>query len=382
MAHKNTEGGFMFVKPLGVVLLGVVFIAFVGISSYGVTAGVPPLKTPALPPFKHFKGFSKVFTGKDAVKQAAKFLAGKRLTLRIGLGSEKNVTFVGVALRPVGENTYVPAYLIVEGATPAQYRALKREFEEFARVHFSTKVSGVKVSSTIEPNVNWDYAGSIDWITSTTGSFFSGKGVLELKGFYYYYPIDANTIEYYAKTKIRGDVSSSDMALKDLRLRVSKEGAYEAIDDFLPDGHIGPTTSYSEAVAVELSSDSAAKISASAGYSLNTNDGYYFRMDTHTLNPNDYVEFHAYDFKKNVPLLPDPPAFGKSFFFESAVTIKVRSPGNACHFGIFKYDASAEFYSLTPAVIIPISMPPYLETSPKDIKLSVFVYPPHTVFHG
>lgn len=89
---------------------------------------------------------------------------------------------------------------------------------------------------------------------------------------------------------------------------------YEVIDDFFPDGYMDPTTSYSEAVTLELSSDNAARISASAGYSMNTSDGHYFRMDTHTLHPNDYVDFHAYDCKKDVFLLPDPPTFGESFF--------------------------------------------------------------------
>jgi hypothetical protein len=88
-------------------------------------------------------------------------------------------------------------------------------------------------------------------------------------------------------------------------------------------------------------------------------------------------------FKKDVPLLPDPPAFGKSFFFESAVTMKVHSPtGDSCYFGVFNYDASAEFYAVNPlAGILPL--PPWLEIAPpKDIKISVFVSPPHTVLHG
>ncbi|NJE47840.1 hypothetical protein [Thermococcus sp. Bubb.Bath] len=118
------------------------------------------------------------------------------------------------------------------------------------------------------------------------------------------------------------------------------------------------TSSYSEVITVELDSEKTAKISASAGYSVNTNDGYYLRMDTHTLDPNNYVDFHAYDFKKDVPWLPDPPAFGKSFFFESAVTMKVKSPtSNACYFGIFNYDASAEFYVTNPLIGIVLATP-------------------------
>ncbi|ASJ00723.1 hypothetical protein [Thermococcus gorgonarius] len=326
---------------------------------------------------------TKVFTGPDASLHAHSFVKGKEVTLAINFSAIKDATFIGIALRPIGNGAYAPAYYVVQGAEPNDYPRLQRKFEEFAETHFRTQVSNIKIASAIEPNVNWNYAGSIDWVTSTS-SLFGQKGVLELKGFYYYYPIDSNTIEYYAKTRVRGDVSSSDVALKDLRLRVSTGGTYEALEDFLPDGHMGPMTSYSEAITVELDSEKTAQISASAGYSVNTNDGYYFRMDTHTLDPNNYVDFHAYDFKKDVPWLPDPPAFGMPFFFESAVTMKVKSPtNNACYFGIFNYDASAEFYVINTWLLgMPVTFPPYLVTAPKDIKISVFVYPPHTVFHS
>jgi hypothetical protein len=193
------------------------------------------------------------------------------------------------------DGAYIPAYYIVQGAKPKDYPCLQRKFEEFAENLFRVQVSDIKIASTIEPSVNWNYAGSIDWVTSTASSPFGQKGILELKGFYYY-SIDPSTTEYYAKTKVRGDVSSSDLALKDLHLRVSTQGTHEAIYDFLPDGHMDPMTSYSEAITVGLDSEKTAKISASAGYSVNTNDGYYFRMDTHTLDPNSYVDFHAYDF--------------------------------------------------------------------------------------
>lgn len=366
----------MRLKTMLAVLLGLLMVGVVWTSSYSIATNIQPSPSPKLPPLEPPKEFFKVFTGKNAISQAKIFLAGKHLTLTIKLNSMKNVTFVGIALRPVGEDTYIPAYYIVEGAKPSQYQLLMKKFETFAKVHFSVKVSNVRVSSAIEPNVNWNYAGSIDWITSTT-SFLNQKGVLELKGFYYYYIIDSNTIEYYAVTEVRGDVSSSWVSLKDLRLHVSREGTYEAIDDFLPDGHIGPTTSYSESVLIGLSSDKTAQISASAGYTVNTNDKYYFRMDTHTLNPNEYVDFHAYDFKKNVFLAPDHPAWGKSFYFKTAVTMKVNSPSNACYFGIFKYDASAEFYFQMPVGLVPV-----ITKSPNDIKISVYVYPPHTVFHS
>lgn len=358
------------------VLLGLLVVEVTGTLSYSVATNIHSSLSPKLPPLEPPKEFSKVFTGKNAVSQAEIFLAGKHLTLTVKFNSMKNLTFIGIALRPVGEDTYIPAYYIVEGAKPSQYQLLMKKFKTFAEAHFRSEVYNVRVNSAIEPNVNWNYAGSIDWITSTT-SFLNQKGVLELKGFYYYYIIDSNTVEYYAVTKVRGDVSSSRVSLKDLRLHVSREGTYEAIDDFLPDGHIGPTTSYSKSVLVGLSSDKIAQISASAGYTVNTNDKYYFRLDTHTLNPNQYVDFHAYDFKKNVFLAPDHPAWGKSFYFNTAVTMKVNSPSNACYFGVFEYDASAEFYFQVPVGVVPVTT-----KSPNDIKISVYVYPPHTVFYG
>ncbi|WP_460128227.1 hypothetical protein [Thermococcus prieurii] len=358
------------------VLLGLLIVEMIATSSYSIATGLQSSPSTKLPPLEPPKELSKVFTGKNAVSQAKAFLARKHLTLIIKFDSMKNVTFVGIALRPVGDDAYIPAYYIVEGAKPSQYQLLRKKFETFAEAHFKAEVSNVRVNSAIEPNVNWNYAGLVDWITSTT-SFLNQKGVLELKGFYYYYIVDSNTIEYYAVTKVRGDVSSSWVSLKDLRLHVSREETYEAIDDFLPDGHIGPTTSYSESILIGLSSDKTAQISASASYTVNTNDKYYFRMDTHTLNPNEYVDFHAYDFKKNVRFAPDHPAWGKSFYFKTAVTMHVNSPDNACYFGVFKYDASAEFYFQVPVGLVPV-----ITKSPNDIKISVYVYPPHTVFHS
>jgi len=363
-------------KSLFAVFLGLLIVEMIGTSSYSVATSTQPSPSLKLPPLEPSKEFSKVFTGKNAASQAEAFLAGKHLTLIIKFNSMKNVTFVGIVLRPVDEDVYIPAYYIVEGAKPSQYQILREKFEAFAEAHFKAKVSNVRVNSALEPNVDWNYAGSIDWITSTT-SFLNQKGVLELKGFYYYYVIDSNTIEYYAVTKVRGDVSSSWVSLKDLRLHVSRDGTYEAIDDFLPDGHIGPTTSYSESITIGLSSDKTAQISASAGYTENTDDKYYFRMDTHTLNPNEYVDFHAYDFKKNVRFAPDHPAWGKSFYFKTAVTMKVNSPSNACYFGVFRYDASAEFYFQVPVGLVPV-----ITKSPNGIKISVYVYSPHTVFHS
>jgi hypothetical protein len=159
--------------------------------------------------------------------------------------------------------------------------------------------------------------------------------------------VDLNTVEYYAITEIRGDVPSPWVSLKDLRLRISRDGTYEAIDDFLP--------------------------CAGADYSADSN--YHFRVDTHTLEPNDYVDFHAHDFKKNVRFAPDPPAWGRSFYLKTAVTMRVNSPSNACYFGVFKYDASAEFYFQVPVGVVPVTT-----KSPDDIKISVHVSPQHGVF--
>lgn len=367
----------MKLKSLLVILIGLLMVGMATGTSY-VSTQKP------IYPIQPQRPLVKVFTGPEASLYAHSFVKGKAVTLAINFSAIKDATFIGIALRSADNGVYIPAYYVVQGANPNDYPYLQRKFEEFAENHFRAQVSDIKIASAIEPSINWNYAGSIDWITSTTSSPFGQKGVLELKGFYYYYPIDSSTTEYYAKTKVRGDVSSSDVALKNLHLRVSTQGTHEAIDDFLPDGHIGPVTSYSEAITVELDSEKTAKISASAGYSVNTNDGYYFRMDTHTLDPNNYVDFHAYDFKKDVPLLPDPPAFGKSFFFESAVTMKVKSPtSNACYFGVFNYDASAEFYVTNPLIgIVLATLPPWLVTAPEDIKISVFVYPLHTVFHS
>ncbi|MCD6373808.1 MAG: hypothetical protein J7L37_09770, partial [Thermococcus sp.] len=281
---------------------------------------------------------------------------------------------IGIALRPVGNGVYAPAYYVVEGAKPEQYAVFQKKFAEFTRRHVRAKVSDLKIASTINPNVDWNYAGTIDWITHSVSYLELQKGYLEFEGWYYYYVVDENTVEYYGRTKIRGDVSSSGVAVKDISLHVSRGYSHETINDFLPDGHIGPVTSYQESIMVELDPEKIAKISASAGYSVNTNDGYYFRIDTHTGNPNDYVDFHAYDFKKK-SLGLDPPAWGHSFYLITAVTMKTTSTGTACYFGVFNYKVNAQFYFLTWGADV-------ITKSPEPVEASVFVYPPRTVFSG
>ncbi|QDA31135.1 hypothetical protein FH039_05325 [Thermococcus indicus] len=353
-------------KSLLAVLLG---LLVVGATTGSVHAVVQKPIHPILPS----QPLTKAFTGPNAQIQARAFLKGLPVTLTLNFDTMNNITFIGIALRPAGNGAYIPAYYIVQGAKPWEYSLIQRKFTEFAEGHFRAQVSDIKIASSIEPNVNWNYAGSIDYITHTV-SYLGQSGYLEFKGFYYYYVIDQNTIEYYAQTKLRGDVSSSAVAVKDLDLHVSRGHTHEVIDDFLPDGHIGPTTSYYESLTVELTPEEATKISASAGYSVNTNDDYYFRIDTHTADPNSYVDFHAYDFKKK-SWWRDPPAWGRSFYMKTATTMKTTSTATTTYFGVFKYRVSGEFYFKTPDYTV-------ITKSPEDIDVSVFVYPPHTVFHG
>ncbi len=365
---NNLSWGYPVVILVGLLILGVT-----AGSAYSLGTNNGLLYSPVLLPLEPSGDISKVFTGKDAVAHAEVFIAKRHLTLAIKLDSIKDITFIGIAIRSAGNGVYSPAYYVVEGAEPKQYPIFQKKFTEFAKSHFRTQVSNIKIASSIQPNVNWNYAGTVDWITHSA-SHLGQKGYLELKGFYYYHVIDQNTVEYYARTKIRGDVSSSAVAVKDMYLHVSRGHSHEAIDDFLPDGHVGPTTSYQESTTVEFTPDEVARISASAGYSMNTNDGYYFRIDTHTADPNSYVDFHAYDFKKKSWWI-DPPAWGRSFYMETAVTMRTTSTDTECYFGVFKYDAGGQFYFLTPSGSV-------IAESPEPIETSIFVYPPHTVFGG
>ncbi|NJE01181.1 hypothetical protein E3E42_04605 [Thermococcus sp. JdF3] len=320
-----------------------------GLLVMGATTGsVPEEVQKPIHPILPSQPLTKAFTGPNAQIQARAFLKGLPVTLTLNFDTMNNITFIGIALRPAGNGTYIPAYYIVQGAKPWEYSLIQRKFTEFAEGHFRAQVSDIKIASSIEPNVNWNYAGSIDYITHTV-SYLGQSGYLEFKGFYYYCVIDQNTIEYYAQTKLRGDVSSSAVAVKDLDLHVSRGHTHEIIDDFLPDGHVG-------------------------SYSVNTNDGYYFRIDTHTADPNSYVDFHAYDFKKK-SWWRDPPAWGRSFYMKTATTMKTTSTATTTYFGVFKYRVSGEFYFKTPDYTV-------ITKSPKDIDVSVSVYPPHTVFHG
>ncbi|WP_297509672.1 hypothetical protein [Thermococcus sp.] len=89
-------------------------------------------------------------------------------------------------------------------------------------------------------------------------------------------------------------------------------------------------------------------------------------MDAHTFNPNKYVDFYAYDFNRK-SWLKDYPAWGRSFYFNTALTMKSISPGDACYFGVFKYKASAKFYFQMPVGVVPAVTKP-----PKDIEISVY----------
>ncbi len=352
-------------KSLLAVLIGLLMVGVAAGSAYAMVQ--KPIH-PILPS----QPLTKAFTGPNAQIQARAFLKRLPVTLTLNFNTMNDITFIGIALRPVSNGVYIPAYYIVQGAKPGEYPLLQRKFTEFAESHFRVQVSNIKIASSIQPNVNWNYAGSIDYITHTA-SHLGQEGYLQLKGWYYYYIIDQHTVEYYAQTKLRGDVSSSAVAVKDLDLHVSRGHTHEVIDDFLPDGHIGPTTSYYESLTVELTPEDIAKISASAGYSVNTNDDYYFRIDTHTADPNSYVDFHAYDFKKKVSWWFDSPAWGRSFYMETATTMKTTSTATTTYFGVFKYNVSGEFYFNTPSGAV-------ITESPEDIDISVFVYPPHIVF--
>ncbi|WP_297509675.1 hypothetical protein [Thermococcus sp.] len=248
-------------KPLFAVLLGLLMVGVMAGNSYAL-----PQKPGS--PIHSPETLIKVFTGSTALVQAQAFLKKLPVTLTLNLSSLSDVTFFGVALRPTDSGVYIPAYYIVQGAKPKDYPTLQEKFLEVAKSHFKARVSNIKIASSIEPSVKWNYAGSIEYITSAV-SFLDQKGMLQLKGFYYYCIINENTIEYYAKTKVRGDVSPR-AALKEIHLHVSGPKDYEKIDDFLPDGHIGPVTSYSQSVMVELHSNKVAQISASAGYTTNT----------------------------------------------------------------------------------------------------------------
>jgi len=342
---QNFVGGINLKwKPLLGILLGLLVISSMATASLEEPASHKT--TESIEPPTNFKNIvlTKVFSGKDASLEAMNFLARYRgrLTLEVDLRYLENITFIGISLRPTKNGYYIPAYYIVDKSAPMSRQEFQKRFDEITATLAKEPLIMPGDVLNVEPKVNWEYAGRIDYVTSHVTR--NGRtGTIQQTGWYYYYFVDNYRVEYYAKIKIRGDMNSKDVALKELNLHVDRNGyTHETLGDFLPDGHIGPTTSYSESLMIEVDSGKTLRISAHGGYTKDTNDGIYFRGDTHTLNPNDYVDFHFYDFKRNIRFFPDPPAWGESFYMYLAVTMSASYKN--IKYGVLRQKLSGSFY--------------------------------------
>ncbi len=318
MGMQNFVGGANLKwKPLLGILLGLLVISRMATASLDEPAS--PRTMGSIEPPTDFKNIvlTKVFSGKDASLEAMKFLARHRgrLTLEVDLRNLENITFIGISLRPLKEGYYIPAYYIVDKSAPMSRQEFQKRFDEITATLAKEPLIMAGDVLNVEPKVNWEYVGGIDYVTSHVTR--NGRtGTIQQTGWYYYYFVDNYRVEYHAKIKIRGDMNSKDVALKELNLHVDRNGyTHETLGDFLPDGHIGPITSYSESLMIEVDSGKTLRISAHGGYTKDTNDGIYFRGDTHTLNPNDYVNFHFYDSKRNIRFFPDPPHGASPFTY-------------------------------------------------------------------
>ncbi|WP_297517921.1 hypothetical protein [Thermococcus sp.] len=109
----------------------------IGLLMVGVTAGSAyAMVQKPIHPILPSQPLTKAFTGPNAQIQARAFLKRLPVTLTLNFNTMNDITFIGVALRPVSNGVYIPAYYIVQGAKPGEYSLLQRKFTEFAESQF------------------------------------------------------------------------------------------------------------------------------------------------------------------------------------------------------------------------------------------------------
>ncbi|WP_048149357.1 hypothetical protein [Palaeococcus ferrophilus] len=362
-------------KPLMAVLIGLLMIGVAAKAAPSpASSGGYDSETPVWGlerPIKPVNVSQHIFTGPGSVEKGKRFLKtfGGQITLELNFSelSKHNITFFAVVLRPIPNGKYAPIYFIGDGLRHEDIEKFRWEFQRVVNDVLNRPIEG-RFSIASEPSREWHWIGSIRTITkSTSYPLTPGNAYQSLSSDYWYTEGTSGQYAYYAKVYHSGDMSSSEIAINELKLVVSAPTGYEFIGNghYLPDGHGGPKTTYSESSSFGFDGTTLV-FSASAGYNMETNDGYYFRWDTHAFDPNTEVTFRFYDFHRKYGSL-SAPAWGKSFTARPAVIMIVEPSSTSTRAAVFKYHATASFKFNTWAGSVVKS------TDPIDV--TVFAFP-------
>lgn len=334
----------MFGLMLGLLILGA--IGGIATASSGVDAGkshtvqnIPRKDITSYVQQLERNGYV-IFEGKQAVQLAEELTKrlGKKLTISLNFSElkDKDITFIGVAVRPVG-GRYITMFYIVQG----QYDF--NDIREFITERSSFLKEPLTYTRGDEPGRDWRWIGSTRWKAKYT-YYYGGKAYHAIRVKYYYATSTSGQYAYLAEISHIGDMNRNYFALKELYTQITVPTQDAWFEEFLPFGHGGPRTQYYEEQSFDYGAFSGdLTYHASAGYSTSTNDDYYFRWNAHSENPN--WDFHVkwYDFKKKT-WYGDKFAWGIGFKTTSSVIEIVK---NRYDDAVFKYNAKASFYVRT-----------------------------------
>ncbi|CAB49025.1 hypothetical protein [Pyrococcus abyssi] len=273
------------------------------------------------------------FKGNNSIKLAQGVLEklGKNMTISFNVSALKNrdIAFVGIALRPLGKK-YITMLYVVEGQCDVN------DVKEFLR----ERITFLREPLIMSADRDWKFIGSTTWKVKYT-SQYGGQVYHAIRVKYYYTTSTSGQYAYLAEISHIGDVDRKYLALKELYTQVNVPIQNAWFEDFLPFGHGGPQTQYYEEKSFSYDMFSGdLTYYASAGYSISTNDGYYFKWEAHSRNPNWDFRVRWYDFKKKTWYGSDF-AWGVGFKTTSSV-IEIVESGNKN--AAFRYTARGSFY--------------------------------------
>ncbi len=345
-------------------------LLIIGLGHAGALSSPDSKPAPSLPPHKEKPSPTpprigggivvKTFTGSSSIAQAKSFLNQywDKLTLRLNLNEFQNVTFVGIALRPLPSGAYAPLYYFGDNIT--DLRALEEQFISEVST-FKRIPSETRGALADEPARDWKYLGGIrSLVTSkdievSTSMWTKERGTVynvfganfwvtsALSGQYVYY------IHMNHDAKVPLKVSEGlKVAVKEVKERLkvlNPEDAFIGVGNFRPEGTGSSSTSvitWGLNVGIGISDSGMPLPNAQAGFTENHSTALGFKWYTDYVDPNLEVKFNFYDLEER-GFIFSHPAWGKSFSAHPAVIVHV-DPDAKFHMAKVKITAEAVFY--------------------------------------
>ncbi|ACS34331.1 hypothetical protein [Thermococcus gammatolerans] len=346
-------------------------LLIIGLGHAGALSSPDSKPAPSLPPHKEKPSPTpprigggivvKTFTGSSSIAQAKSFLNqywGK-LTLRLNLNEFQNVTFVGIALRPLPSGAYAPLYYFGRvGECPADLlkRAFYTELSAFENIPLE-----VKGSLADEPGRNWKYIGAVRSIRTsreirvTTSIWTEEKATVYnefgaefwvtygTSGQYVYYAYLSH--EGKVPTKASGNLKVAVKNVTESVKVLNSKDAFIGVGSFRPEG--SGSTSHSTVtwglnVGFGVDSTGRPLPNAQAGFTESHSTALSFKWYTDDVDPNSEVHFNFYDLEER-GFIFSHPAWGKIFIAHPAVVVHV-DPGVTFHLAKLKLKAEALFH--------------------------------------